>query len=76
MSQPVVVQVVPQGWMKAELYFACTKETTHTLRAKRRRNLIREGYHVKQAADGAVWVHYERMQDWVEQSIYVPPEKE
>ena len=57
-------------WVRLSKYCELTGETKNTFNKKRFTGQIRDGYHAKLAADGAIWVHIERMSQWVEESRY------
>lgn len=55
-------------WVRLSKYCELTGESKDTLKKKRYTGQIIDGYHSKVAADGALWVHVERMSEWVEKS--------
>ncbi len=55
-------------WVRLKKYCDMTGESEDTLKKKRYTGQIIDGYHSKVAADGALWVHVERMSEWVEKS--------
>ena len=56
------------GWLRQTLF--CEKKGLSTDALHKIRPRLREKYHIKKAADGCIWVHYERFDEWLELNDY------
>ena len=60
-----------QGWLRQSLF--CEKKGLSTDALHKIRPKLREKYHIKKGADGCIWVHYERFDEWVERNDFSKP---
>ncbi|RDE25181.1 excisionase [Motiliproteus coralliicola] len=54
-------------WVRLKKYCELTGETESSVRLKREQGHWAEGFHYKKlAADSRIWIHTERVDQWVE----------
>ena len=62
-------RLIIHGWVRTKRYCELKGETQDTF--KKKKNKLRPNYHFKKAADGATWIHVERMDEWVEKNDFI-----